>query len=98
MVNPTAQNNFHSSYLCVCLCSVISVMYDFLQPMDYSLPSSSVHGILQATILEWVAVASSGGIFLTQELNPRLWYLLHCRQGVYPLNHLGGPMCVSEEL
>ena len=25
-------------------------------PMDYSLPSSSVHGILQARILEWVAI------------------------------------------
>ena len=25
-------------------------------PMDYSPPSSSVHGILQARILEWVAI------------------------------------------
>ena len=28
-------------------------------PMDYSLPGSSVHGILQASILEWVAVSFS---------------------------------------
>ena len=28
-------------------------------PMDCSLPSSSVHGILQARILEWVVVPSS---------------------------------------
>ena len=28
-------------------------------PMDYSLPDSSVHGILQARILEWVAVPFS---------------------------------------
>ena len=28
-------------------------------PMDYSLPSSSVHGILQAKILEWVAIPFS---------------------------------------
>ena len=28
-------------------------------PMDYSLPGSSVHGILQARILEWVAKPSS---------------------------------------
>ena len=26
-------------------------------PMDYSLPGSSVHGILQARVLEWVAIA-----------------------------------------
>ena len=29
-------------------------------PMDYSLPGSSVQGILQARILEWVAMLSSG--------------------------------------
>ena len=28
-------------------------------PMDYSLPGSSVHGILQARILEWVAIPFS---------------------------------------
>ena len=30
-------------------------------PMDCSLPGSSVHGILQARILEWVAVPFSSG-------------------------------------
>ena len=30
-------------------------------PMDYSLPGSSVHGILQARILEWVAMPFSRG-------------------------------------
>ena len=30
-------------------------------PVDCSSPGSSVHGILQATILEWVAMPSSGG-------------------------------------
>ena len=29
-------------------------------PLDHSLPGSSVHGILQASILEWVALSSSG--------------------------------------
>ena len=28
-------------------------------PMDYSLPGSSIHGILQARVLEWVAIAFS---------------------------------------
>ena len=28
-------------------------------PVDCSLPGSSVHGILQARILEWVAISSS---------------------------------------
>ena len=30
-------------------------------PMDQSLPGSSVHGILQARILEWIAMPSSRG-------------------------------------
>ena len=33
-------------------------------PMDYSLPGSSVRGILQAGILEWVAIPFSRGVFL----------------------------------
>ena len=33
----------------------------FCDPMDCSLPGSSVHGILQARILEWVAVSFSRG-------------------------------------
>ena len=34
-----------------------------------SLPGSSIHGVLQARILEWVAYPFSRGISLTQELN-----------------------------
>ena len=30
-------------------------------PMDYSLPGSSLHGILQARVLEWVAISFSRG-------------------------------------
>ena len=35
-------------------------------PIDCSLPGSSVHGIFQARILEWVAISFSRGIFPTQ--------------------------------
>ena len=45
-------------------------------PMDYSPPGSSAHGISQARILEWVAISCLRRIFLTQGLNLRL---LHCR-------------------
>ena len=31
-------------------------------PMDCSLPGSSIHGIFQARVLEWVAITFSGGI------------------------------------
>ena len=51
------QNAYHF----VCICSERkwsrSVVFDSLRPVDCSPPSSSVHGILQARILEWVAVS-----------------------------------------
>ena len=39
-------------------CGVVSDSYD---PMDCSPLGSSVHGISQARILEWVAISSSRG-------------------------------------
>jgi len=51
--------------------------------MDCIPPGSSVHRILQARILEWVALPFSRGIFLTQGSN------LHCRQILYLVSHQG---------
>ena len=39
----------------VCACSVTQSCLTLLRPMDYSPPGSSVNGIFQARILEWVA-------------------------------------------
>ena len=50
-------------------------------PMDCRLPIPFVHRILQAKILEWVAMPSSRGIFLTQGSNPHLLCLLHWQVG-----------------
>ena len=44
-----------------CVCSVASVVPLFFYPMDCSPPGSSVHGILQARTLHWVALPSSRG-------------------------------------
>ena len=55
-------------------------------PIDCSLPGSSVCGIFQATVLEWIAIFFSRGIFPTQGLNPGL---PHCRQTLYCLSHQG---------
>ena len=41
---------------------LVTQLYPTLcDPMDCSLPGSSVHGILQARILEWVGISFSGG-------------------------------------
>ena len=42
-----------------CLCSVAQSCPALCNPFDCSLPDSSVHGIFQARILEWVAISSS---------------------------------------
>ena len=39
---------------------VKSLIRALSDPMDCSLPGSSVHGIFQARVLEWVAIAFSG--------------------------------------
>ena len=62
--------------------------------MDGSPPGSSAHGILQARILEWVAMLSSGGIFPIQGLNPSLLRLLHWQVGSLPLAPPGKPLFI----
>ena len=49
-------------YSIFCVCMLVSQSYLTLcDPMDCNLPGSSVHGILQARILEWVAIPFSRG-------------------------------------
>ena len=53
-------------------------------PMDCSLTGSSVHGIFQARVLEWGAIAFSERIFLTEGSN--LWFL-RWQVDSLPLSH-----------
>ena len=39
----------------------MKVLVTLCDPMDFSLPNCSVHGILQARMLEWVAIPFSRG-------------------------------------
>ena len=67
-------------------------MSDSCDPVDCIPQGSSVREILQARILEWVAISFSGGIFPTQESNPGL---LHCRQILSQLSYKGSPELVN---
>ena len=65
--------------------------------MDCSLPGSSVHGILQAKILEWVAVSFSRGSSWPRD---RTCVSFIGRKILYHLSHLGElvqrfPKCAS---
>ena len=82
-----------SKVVCVCVCVCVCVMEDvvvqslshvqlFCDLMDCSLPGSSVHGIIQARILEWVARPSSRGSSQPRDQTQ----VLHCRQILYCLS------------
>ena len=44
-----------------CMCAkLLQLCPTLCDPMDHSPPDSSVHGILQARILEWVAILAQG--------------------------------------
>ena len=69
-VTLTAVKNFkmHSGsnkagYFCCCHCLVTKLCPTFCDPVDCSPPGFSVHGILQARILEWGAISFSRGSF-----------------------------------
>ena len=72
----------------VCVCSLAQSCSTLCDPTDCSLPGSSVHGISQARILEWVAISFSRGIFPTQGWNP---HLPHWQADSFPMSHLGSP-------
>ena len=71
---------------------VLVVHLTLCNPVDCSPPL--LKRILQARILEWVAIASSRRSSLTQGSNPGL---LHCRQTLYLLRHQG-ILAVNEEV
>ena len=68
------------------MCLVAQLCPTLCDPMDCSLPGSSVHGDFPDRILEWVP--SSRGIFPTQGSNSGL---LHCRRILYSLSHQRNP-------
>ena len=66
-----------------------SVMSNFCDPMDSSLPGSSVHGDSPGKNTGVGCHALLQVIFSNQELNPGI---PHCRQILYHLSHQGGPL------
>ena len=56
-------------------CESLSRVQLFCNPMDCSLPGSSIHGILQARILECIAMPSSRGSFSSRDQTLEPWAL-----------------------
>jgi len=59
---------------CVCVpAQLLQLCPTLWNPEDCSLPGSSVHGIIPARILEWVAISSAGGCSQSRD-----WTCLSC--------------------
>ena len=72
-------------FLCQCLA--------LCDPIDCSPPDSSVHGILQIRILEWVAISSSRGSSPpSDQIRISLLHLLYWQVSSLPLIPPGGPL------
>ena len=79
----------------VCCCLVAKLCLTLCNPTNYSLPGFSVHGILWARILEWVAISSSRDLeevsFRDQGSSP---HLLPWQADSLLLSHRGSPMYI----
>ena len=53
--------NLHLLYVCVCAHARAQTCPNVYSPVECSLLGSSVYGIFQASILEWVAISSYRG-------------------------------------
>ena len=76
---------------CVCV-KVTQLCLTLCDPMDCSLPGCSVHEILQARILEWVAIPFSRGYSWRSNTG-----IPHCKWILYHLSHQGSPLLVGHE-
>ena len=77
---------------CVCVLSLVSGRSVVSDPLDYSLPGSSVHGVFQARILEWVAISFSKGSSWPRDLTQNS---CHYRRGILYLVSHGGSLIIT---
>ena len=61
-------------YLDVAIFQSLNCVWLFCNPMDCNLPGSSIHGISQARILEWVAISFSRGSSWPRDQTCIFWF------------------------
>ena len=76
---PTCKSMKLDQFLTLCVCLVTQLCLTLCDPMDCSPLDSSVHGILQARIQEWVAIPFSRGSF---QYGDQIW--VSCIVGRFP--------------
>ena len=80
---------YYYHYVCAKSLQLCQTLCD---PMDCSPPSSSVHGILQARILEWVVISFFRGSSWPRDRAPCPLHLLHWQVNSLPLVPPGKPI------
>ena len=74
--------HLYNNWLVICVSASSPSYLQLCDPMDYSPPSSSLHAIHQARILEWFTIP-----FFRGSSQPLL-----CREILYRLSHQGSPI------
>ena len=86
--------------VCVCVCARVCGLLQscptLCNPMDGSSSDSSVHGILQARILEWVAMPSSRGSSRPRDQTHISLSLWRWQAGSLPLVPLGKALIIQD--
>ena len=84
-------NTYYDPWVLGCVCVRAQSYLTLCNPMDFRTLGSSVHGIFQARILEWVAIPTPGDLSgPTQVSNPCLLHLLcllHWQMDFFFFNH-----------
>ena len=95
VLNPSKNNDFtvkssvpleYQLYMCV------QSYLTLCNSVDWSLPGSSVHGILQARILEWVSISSSRGSSWPRDQTHTSFISLQWQADSSPLSNGGSPI------
>ena len=76
----------------MCCAKSVQSSLTLCNPVDCSTPGSSVHGILHARILEWVAMPSSGASSQPRDRTHSSYVSCTGRWILLPLCHLGSPV------
>ena len=98
-ISETWERTLNEASVCVCVCVCVGgggvksfqSCLTLCNPMDHSLPGSSIQGIHQTRILEWITMPSSRGSYQPRDQTCITLRLLHWQAGFLPLALLGKP-------
>ena len=85
----TAERPGKPSPLHMCVCMYMLSHLSYVWPFATLDQAPSVHGILQARILEWIAMPSSRGSFQFRDWTGISWVSSNGKQVLYPQCHQG---------